>query len=137
MIRRQAIRFIVIGLGLNGALYGAYILLTHTLMGSRNAMTITYCCGALTGFLLNRSITFDFHGRNCRALLHYAAACIIGYAINFAVLWVFVDRLGMAHEIVQGGSIALVASLTFFLQRYWVFAAETRSLPALQVGSGP
>ena len=62
MIRQQFIRYAMIGVLLNAALYGSYLLLTHTVMGSRAAMSITYCVGVLIGFLLNRKITFSFRG---------------------------------------------------------------------------
>ncbi len=131
MIRRQFIRYAVIGLMLNAVLYGAYLLLTHTLMGSRAAMTITYCAGVLIGFMLNRDITFRYCGGNLGALLRYIASYVIGYAINFAVLWLFVDRWGMAHEIVQGGVILTLPVGLFVLQRYWVFSAHIRNYPTL------
>ncbi len=124
MIRQQFIRFAAIGLGLNAALYGSYLLLTHTLMGSQSAMTVTYCSGVMIGFLLNRNITFRHHGGNRGALSRYIAAYFLGYGINFLALWIFADRLGMAHEIVQGGAIPVVAVAMFTLQRCWVFPAS-------------
>ena len=73
MIRRQLIRFALVGIFLNASLYAAYLLLTHTVLGSRAAMTITYCAGLLIGFVLNRRITFRFDGANGPALLRYVA----------------------------------------------------------------
>lgn len=137
MIRRQFFRYAVIGLGLNAALYGAYLLLTHTLMGSRAAMTITYCAGVLIGFLLNRSITFRHYGGNYSALLRYIATYVIGYAINFATLWILVDLAGLSHEIVQGGVILTLPVVMFALQRYWVFSAHSRNRPTLRARSAP
>jgi putative flippase GtrA len=131
MIRQQLIRYAAIGLLLNAALYGAYLLLTHTLMGSRAAMTLTYCSGVLIGFVLNRKITFRYHGDNAGALLRYIASYVIGYAINFMTLWLLVDHAGIAHEIVQGGVIVTLPVVLFALQRYWVFPTRTRHYPAL------
>ena len=54
MIARQTASFVLIGLAVNAALYAAYLLLTHTLLGSFAAMTVTYCSGVVMGFLLNR-----------------------------------------------------------------------------------
>ncbi len=71
MIRQQVIRYVAVGLVLNAALYGAYLVLTQSLMGSRSAMTLTYCAGVLTGYLLNREITFRFIGPNGGPLLRY------------------------------------------------------------------
>jgi len=129
MIRQQFIRYAVIGLGLNATLYGAYLLLTHTLMGSRAAMTVTYCSGVLIGFLLNRKITFCYDGGNYGALLRYAATYGIGYAINFAALWLLVDCAGFAHEIVQGSVTLTLPIVLFTLQKYWVFPVQTQKIP--------
>jgi putative flippase GtrA len=69
MIRRQLISFAVVGVSVNVSLYAVYLLLTHTLMGSRAAMTLTYCSGVLIGFTLNSKITFRFDGANGSTLL--------------------------------------------------------------------
>ena len=123
MIRRQLIYFIAIGVSLNAALYAVYLLLTHTVMGSRAAMTVTYGAGVLIGFALNRRFTFRFIGGGGSALLRYVGAYAIGYAINFVALWVLVDGYGLAHEIVQGFMVPTLAAILFLLQRYWVFPA--------------
>jgi putative flippase GtrA len=130
MIRRQVIRFAVIGLSLNAALYASYLLLTHTVMGSRAAMTVTYSAGVLIGFVLNRRITFRFEGDNGSALLRYIGAYAIGYAINFIGLWLLVDRFAVAHEIVQGGMTLCLPVVLFSLQRYWVFPNRGSHDPA-------
>jgi len=122
-MHQQFIRYGVIGLGLNAAGYAAYLLLTHTLLGSRSAMTITYCSGVLIGYLLNRRITFRFDGDSRWALLRYVGAYAMGYGINFAGLWLFVDYYGAPHEIVQGGIMSVLVVVLFLLQRYWVFPA--------------
>jgi putative flippase GtrA len=121
MIRQQFVRFAIIGLLLNGVLYCAYLLLTRGLMGSPAAMTITYCTGVLAGFLLNRRVTFRYRGDNRGALLRYVACYVIGYAINFVTLWWLVQRLGLAHEVVQAGVTLILPVILFSLQRYWVF----------------
>ena len=132
MIRQQFIRYAAIGLALNAVLYGAYLLLTHTLMGSRASMTLTYCAGVLIGFILNRDITFRYYGRNVGALLRYIASYVIGYVINFATLWILVDKVGIAHEIVQGGVTLTLPIVLFTLQRYWVFSAHIRDRPTFR-----
>ena len=137
MIRQQFIRYAAIGLGLNATLYGAYLLLTHTLMGSRAAMTVTYCTGVLVGFLLNRKITFRYDGGNYGALLRYAATYGIGYAINFGALWLLVDCAGFAHEIVQGGVVLTLPIVLFALQKYWVFPVQTSNSPIFRAGVAP
>jgi putative flippase GtrA len=130
MTRKQFFYFAVIGISLNAALYGAYLLLTHNLTGSRAAMTITYFTGVMIGFGLNRRITFRFAGDNGSAFLRYIAAYAVGYAINFIGLWLLVDLFGIAHEIVQGVMIVGVSILLFILQKYWVFPTSARTYGA-------
>jgi putative flippase GtrA len=131
----QFVRYAMIGAGLNAALYGAYLLLTHTVMGTSVAMSFVYCAGVLIGFVLNRDITFRFHGGQTGALLRYVASYVIGYILNLAALRILVNRFGLTHEIVEGAAILTLPLLFFVLQRYWVFAAPT--LVALASPTGP
>jgi putative flippase GtrA len=137
MIRQQFLRYSAIGLLLNAALYGAYLLLTHTLLGSRAAMTLTYGAGVLIGFILNRSLTFRYRGENSGALLRYFGSYAFGYAINLMALWLLVDRAGMAHEVAQGGVTVTLPVVLFVLQKYWVFPSRTSNVPTLPARPSP
>jgi putative flippase GtrA len=121
MIGRQVLRWIAVGVSLNAALYGVYLLLSRALMGSVAAMTLTYAIGVLLGFTLNRSIIFRFVGDNGAALVRYCLAYAAGYVIDFGALRLLSGGLGIPHEIVQGAMVALLAIGLFALQRYWVF----------------
>jgi putative flippase GtrA len=123
MIRAQFIRYAAIGLGLNATLYAAYLLLTWLVMGSRSAMTITFCTGMVLSFVANRNLTFRHRGDHLGALLRFIASYAILYAINFAALWVLAERMGVAHQIVQGGVILALPLFAFALQKCWVFPA--------------
>ena len=124
MIRQQFIRFVIVGVGLNAPLYGAYLLLTGIPMDSRAAMTCTYSCGVLLGFVLYRRIIFRYPGDNAPALRRYIATYILGYAINFATLWILVEQAGIAHQVVQGGVTLILPIILFALQKYWVFPIQ-------------
>jgi putative flippase GtrA len=134
MIRRQLLSFAVIGVSVNMSLYTVYLLLTRTLMGSRAAMTLTYCSAVLIGFALNSRVTFRFDGANRSALLRYIGAYSIGYAINFTGLWLLVDHCGAPHELVQGGMTLCLPAVLFLLQRYWVFRSRGSCHPARCAG---
>jgi putative flippase GtrA len=121
MIARQAASFVIIGLAVNAALYAAYLVLTHTLLGAFAAMTVTYCFGVVMGFLLNHRFTFDFDGQKSTAFIRYVGAYLFGYLVNYAGLWLLVDRSGVPHEVVQGWMILGISVLLFFLQKHWVF----------------
>jgi putative flippase GtrA len=122
-VRAQFIRYVLVGLGLNAALYAIYLLLTWRIMGSEAAMTITFSVGVLLSFLANRRITFRHRGDQLAALLRFLACYAILYLIDFIALWVFAGRMGFAHQIVQGGVILVLPLLAFTIQKYWVFPA--------------
>jgi putative flippase GtrA len=122
-VRAQFIRYVLVGLGLNAALYVTYLLLTWRIMGSEAAMTITFSVGVLLSFLANRRITFRHRGDQLAALLRFLACYAILYLIDFIALWVFAGRMGFAHQIVQGGVILVLPLLAFTIQKYWVFPA--------------
>jgi putative flippase GtrA len=117
----QFLRFAVVGLISNAALYLAYLGLTHQGLGPKPAMTVTYLAGVLQTFVFNRRWTFDHDGPGHSALLRYATVYALGYFFNLAALYLLVGRLGMPHEGVQAGAIIGIAVFTFVLQRYWVF----------------
>lgn len=127
MVPTQFIRFVVVGLGLNAALYVVYLLLTWRILGSETAMTITFGLGVLLSFLANRNITFRHSGRHFPALRRFLVLYAIIYSINFVALWFFSGRLGVPHQMVQGVAILVLPLLAFVLQRYWVFPAAAGS----------
>jgi len=47
----------------------------------------------------------------------------IGYLANLALLYVFTDRLGYPHQVVQAAAIFVVAGILFLLFRFFVFPA--------------
>ena len=117
---RQLLRFSVVGIGLNGTLYGAYLVLVGAGVPIKSAMSLTYACGVVLGFLLNRRWSFDrppTRGDASRYLAAYAA----GYVLNLAALALFVDAWGLAHQGVQAAMVIVIAALLFLAQKYWVF----------------
>ena len=134
MIRQQVVRYAVIGLLLDAALYGAYPWLTHVLMGSREAMmTLTCGSGVLFGFALNCKITFREDGGKAGALPRYFVSNLIGYGINFAALWFLAGQLGIRLQIVQGGMTVTLPINCLTLQRYWVFPVRSSQNVKLSV----
>lgn len=122
-VREQFIRYVLVGLGLNTAFYAAYLLLTWRMMGSEAAMTITFSIGVLLSFLAHRSVTFRHRGDRLAALRRFLACYAVLYLVNFTALWMFADRMGIPHQVVQGCMALVVALLAFIVQKYWVFRA--------------
>jgi len=125
--RRQLLRFVVVGLASNLAIYIIYLFLASAFFDPKIAMTITFAFGVLLSFSFNRRWTFDHRGPRGNSLLRYSAVYLVGYTINLSAIVVFVDRLGLPHEIVQGCMILIVAVIVFLLQKHWVFRTNSEN----------
>lgn len=123
---QQLIRYGLVGMASNAAIYLVYLLITHLGMGSKSAMTLVYFVGASIGFIGNRKWTFAHRGDSSSAALRYVLAHTLGYMLNFLILYVFVDRFGYAHQWVQAAAIIIVAGFLFVIFKYFVFNEEIR-----------
>ena len=117
----QLLRYGVVGLGTNLALYFIYLLITYWGLEPKKAMTMLYIVGALMGFFGHRKWTFTHQGAFLVSGIRYFIAHLLGYLINFIILLTFVDKLGYSHQWVQAGAILVVAGFLFVAFRYFVF----------------
>lgn len=115
------VRYGLVGLAINLCGYALFLLVTYLGVEAKKAMTMLYIVGATLGFYGHRELTF----KHKEGLLHvggkYLIAHATGYFINFVALYIFVDKLGYSHRLVQGGAIVLVAVFLFFAFRCFVF----------------
>lgn len=84
-------------------------------------MTIVYLAGASVGYIGNRQWTFAHTGKISATMLRYSLAHAFGYALNFFILYVFVDRLDFQHQAVQATAICIVAAFLFMVFKKFVF----------------
>jgi putative flippase GtrA len=120
----QFVRYGVVGLTSNAMLYFGYLGLTWLGVGYKLAMTALYCVGVMQTFVFNRRWTFRHDGNSGQAFRRYVIAYLLGYALNFLALVMFVDYLGWPHQLVQGIMILVLACFLFVLQRLWVFSVR-------------
>lgn len=125
---QQLIRYGVVGVGSNVAIYLLYLLVTYLGLEPRKAVTLSYITGASIGFLANRQWTFAYRGTLFRTFCRYTVAHLFGYLLNFMMIFIFVERLGFAHQAVQAAAIILVAGFLFAIFKYFVFPADKNEL---------
>ena len=118
----EALRFCIVGLISNAALYLLYLLFTGVGFGHKTAMSILFVIGTIQTFTLNKNWTFQYQEFNKPVLAKYILIYGGAYITNLLGLMFFVDYLKLPHAIVQGVMILLVAVLVFLLQRHWVFS---------------
>jgi putative flippase GtrA len=123
----QFTRYAVVGLVSNATLYLLYLAVTALGVAPKVAMTVLYGLIVLQTFIFNKRWSFRDRGPEGAALVRYCIAYASGYVLNFLILTVFVDRLGFAHQYVQGVAILLIAVYLFLLQRIWVYRHQRRA----------
>src|SRR6185437_13308870 len=82
--------------------YTVYLLITLAGASPMITMSALYPTGALLGFFGNRQWAFRHAGGISRSATLYVIFHTGGYLINFALLSVFVDRLGYPHQLAGG-----------------------------------
>lgn len=118
---QQLIRYGLVGVATNVAIYFIYLLTTYLGLEPKIAMTLVYIIGAFIGFVGNQKWTFAHRGNVSSAALRYALAHLFGYILNLLILLIFVDNLGYAHQWVQAVAIVMVAGFLFVVFKYYVF----------------
>jgi len=122
----QFLRYAAVGLTSNILLYLTYLALTRIGVGHKTAMTGLYVISVLITFLANRNWTFQHRGAAQTTLIRYLTAYAVGYLLNFVLLWLAADRMGLPHQLVQFVAIFLVAVSLFLMQKYWVFLPSSK-----------
>jgi len=114
-------RYAIVGIATNLAFYLIYLAITGFGLGHKASMSLVYALGIALSFAFNRNWTFGHDGRISSAAARYFIAYLAGYLVNLTLLYVFVDRMGFAHQWVQAILIFVVAGLIFLTQKLWVF----------------
>lgn len=125
---RQLVRYGFVGVASNLIIYFVYFLITYLGAEPKKAMTLVYFAGAILGFVGNRKWTFAHRGDSTRTIVRYAIAHLLGYCLNFVILFAFVDRLNYAHQRVQAVAIVVVAGFLFVIFKYYVFPRKNHEL---------
>lgn len=124
LTQHKLARFIVVGVANNLVGYGAFVLLSLLGVAAIPAMTVSYGIGMVISYVGNRKWTFGHRGSLAPTLLRFAVANLVGYGVNFGILWLFVRRLGLPQIPVQFLATGCVAVCTFLMMRLWVFRAD-------------
>jgi len=123
---RQLIRYGLVGVGINLILYLGYSLIHHLGLEPKKSMTLIYLIGVSIGFYSHRRWTFSHGGDARRSIVRFWFAHLLGYFINFFLLFSLVDHFGYPHELVQGAAIFVVAAFLFVVFKFWVFPVKNK-----------
>jgi putative flippase GtrA len=118
---QQLIRYGAVGAATNLAMYALYLLITYLGVEPKKTMTLLYVVGAAIGFVGHKRWSFAHAGNVTQSMIRYVIAHLTGYLLNWLILFVFVDRMGYAHQLVQGITIFFIAGYLFLVFKYFVF----------------
>ena len=114
-------RYVVLGAGVNIIGYLLYLGVTFIGVDPKIAVTVLYGAAATITFIGNRKWTFGHEGSVNRAGIRYVLSHLAGYGLNLLILIVFVDLLGLPHQIVQAAAIVIVGVFLFLCSKFIVF----------------
>lgn len=100
------------------------------------ASAIGFAAGAVNGFLLNRRWTFRGHVGDARTPLRWAVVQGAGLGLNEALLYLWVDGIGLDKLLGQAFAIAVVTTTTFLANRAWTFRMHADVAASGEAGPG-
>ena len=122
----QAVRFVVFGILSAGVDFGVYELLLHVGLWADVAKAISFICGTITAYVLNRRWTFDSKGGAAPAIrfaVLYSTTFFVNVGVNAAGLALLNGhgwRVPVAWVIAQ----AVATVINFVLLRTVVFRSS-------------
>ncbi|OAJ96179.1 GtrA family protein [Vibrio bivalvicida] len=123
----ELIRYGIVGLTQNSIGYAVYLLLTLVLaLEPKLVVAITYPLGVLISYFGNAKYTFKKKIKDHSMILKYLTSHFIGYVLNLYLLYLFVDKFGFPHQIIQLICVALISILLFLLFKFFVFTSQSK-----------
>jgi putative flippase GtrA len=122
----QFVKFGIVGVSNTLLTFAVYTLLLKVVgVWYLAASAIGFVVGAVNGFLLNRRWTFRGHVGDALTPLRWAIVQGCGLALNEGLLYLWVAGIGLDKLIGQALAIAIVTTVTFFVNRTWTFRMPT------------
>ena len=130
----QFVKFGIVGVSNTLISFAVYTLLLKVFgVWYVAASGIGFAVGAVNGFLWNRAWTFRGHVGDALTPVRWFVVQSCGLLVDLALVYVFVDGVGLDELVGQAMTTVIVTVLTFFVNRAWTFREHT---PAGLVESG-
>lgn len=124
---RRFLTYAVCG-GLGVALdFGAYTLLVRAGLFYQIANIISYACGTLLSFALNRAITFRVLDAPLRRLATFFAVAGAGYVLSSASLYAMIEWAHWDKLVAKAASIVIVVLTQYTLNARITFKKAAQS----------
>jgi len=118
----QFVKFGIVGVSNTLLTFAVYTLLLKVFgVWYLLASAIGFAVGAVNGFLLNRRWTFRGHVGDARTPLRWTVVQSCGLGLNEALLYLWVDGVGLDKLLGQVFATGVVTIVTFLANRAWTF----------------
>lgn len=118
---KELLKYVIAGVFAVGTDYGVYRILLLLALSHSPAKAVSYVCGMVVAFVLNRYWTFksknEIHTDTFKFILLYTGSLVANVITNKGVLLIFPTYIGGAFIIATGLSIVI----NYVGQKYWVF----------------
>lgn len=118
---RNFILYCVIGVINTGVDLGVFSLLCYTGLHYLIANIISYHCGILCSFLLNRFINFKIKDKPVRRFLSFYGISLVAIAASEGMLYLFVSVLGLPSIVAKLISMVIIAICQFLFVKHFTF----------------
>lgn len=99
-----------------------FMLLTNVGVAIYIAQVISYSCGMLNSYIVNRSWTFKSRGKFWGPQMRkFVIANLSLLLLSLAMLWLFTEQLGLIKILAKLCSTVLIMVIGFIANRLWVF----------------
>ena len=123
-LKRQMSAFVIVGLIAAVAHYGSLIGLVE-LVGwpPVPATLVGFVLGGATSYVLNRRHTFVSERAHSEAVWRFVLVALVGFLLTWALMSVFVNRLGAPYLPAQLVTTGIVLIWSFLANKLWTFGA--------------
>jgi putative flippase GtrA len=119
---RELLRFSVVGGG-SVIVYTLTLVLFRTFLGLLAASVVAYVCAMTINYSLQKLWAFQSDRPHTQALPRYVVIHAGGIVLNVLTLALLADTLALWLPLSQVIAFGLVATWSYFLQKFWVFSS--------------
>jgi putative flippase GtrA len=122
---RQFLVFASLG-GFGTAVHYVFLIVCVEVLsvGPISASILGYVAGAITNFLANHHITFRSSAKLSRTAPRFFSVALVGFFLNWVVMWCLVDQLRVQYFVAQAMSTVLILGFNYVVNATWTFRGE-------------
>lgn len=102
--------------------FAVFMLLSYLGLNAYLAQTVSYSCGMLNSYIVNRSWTFKGSDRFfSRQMIRFIIANLLLLLCSVVLLWVFTEKMSFSKIVAKLFATAIIMAVGFIVNRVWVF----------------